>query len=180
MIRAFLGLDLPAPIKSQLVLEQFMLPVKDRIAPENMHITLVFLGNVAEPVLEDLHLSLDTTELGPPLHLQLKGLGLFGKSEPHNLHAVVAPDPRLAALHAKLVRMAQRAGIDPDARRFGPHVTLSRLPKGSFERAELEAAIVRDALWTSDPFEVGAVTLFRSTLTKSGAVYDTLAEYNLR
>ncbi|MFN4058582.1 MAG: RNA 2',3'-cyclic phosphodiesterase [Roseinatronobacter sp.] len=179
MIRSFLGLDLPAPIRSQIVLQQFLLPVKDRVPPENLHITLLFLGEVPEPVLEELHLALEGARLGPRLELRLSGLGLFGKAAPHNLHAVVDPAPALMALHAKLAQTARRAGLTLEARKFQPHVTLSRLPKGSFLQHELEAALVRDALWRSDPFQVAELTLFRSTLRKSGAVYDVLAQYPL-
>jgi 2'-5' RNA ligase len=179
MIRAFLGLELPTTIRSQIVLQQFLLPIKDRVPPENLHITLLFLGEVAEPVLEELHLALDGARLSPKLDLRLTGLGLFGKGDPHNLHAIVDPAPALMALHTKLAQIARRVGLSPEARKYQPHVTLSRLPKGSFLQHELEAALVRHALWRSDPFEVAELTLFRSTLRKSGAVYDAMVQYPL-
>ena len=179
MIRSFLALEIPAHVRSQLVLAQFLLPVKERTPPENFHITLLFLGDATEPDLEELHFALSAARLGPRLHLQIAGFGLFGKDDPYNLHAVVRPDPALTALHEKLARLARQQGFSPEARRFAAHVTLSRLKRGRFDRAELEAAIVRDALFRTDPFEVQDVVLFRSTLRQDGAVYDELARYPL-
>lgn len=179
MIRAFLGLELPAPLRSQLAVAQFLLPIKDRLPPENFHITLVFLGESPAPQLEELHLALDARRLGPALDLHLAGFGLFGKDDPHNLHACVAPSAGLNLLHERLTSTARRCGFAPPARRFAPHVTLSRLPKGSFNQKELETALVRDALFRSDTFTVSDVVLFRSTLHRKGAQYDELARYPL-
>jgi RNA 2',3'-cyclic 3'-phosphodiesterase len=179
MIRAFLALDVPMAVRSALVVQQFLLPVKDRVAPEDFHITLVFLGEHPEPMLGELHLALDSRRLGPRLTLQIAGLGLFGKSDPHNLHAVVRPDPALEQLQARLSTISRQAGFALEARRFAPHVTLSRLKRGQFERAELEAAVARDALFRTDPFEVTEVTLYRSILRRDGPVYDALASYPL-
>ena len=179
MIRAFLALDLPVAIRSALLVQQFLLPVKDRVAPEDFHITLVFLGEHAEPILEELHHALEARRLGPRLRLQIAGLGLFGKNDPHNLHALVRPDPGLEQLQARLSTLARQTGFSLESRRFAPHVTLSRLKRGRFERMELEAAVARDALFRTDPFEVSEVTLYRSTLRRDGAVYDALASYPL-
>ncbi|MDD7969720.1 RNA 2',3'-cyclic phosphodiesterase [Roseinatronobacter alkalisoli] len=176
MIRAFLGLELPQHIRSQLVLRQYLLPLQRRIPPENFHITLVFLGDSTLPQLEDLHLALDRLVV-PALQLQITGLGLFGKDKPHNLHAVVAPDDGLVRLQAKLVTLARNCGFVLKPRRFHPHVTLSYLRAGSFDRGELEAAVVRDAQFRTEPFAVQEIALFRSVLRPDGAEYDVLERY---
>lgn len=178
MIRAFLALEVPQHIRSQLVLQQFLLPIKRRVPPENFHITLVFLGECRVSLLEELHLRLGQMRL-PALRLQIAGLGLFGKGQPHNLHAAVAPDPGLDRLQQKLAHAARDCGIDIPARRFSPHVTLSYLRPGSFDAAELQAAVARDAQFCTDPFEVTQLALMRSTLRADGAVYDVLEHYPL-
>lgn len=176
MIRAFLALELPQHIRSQLVLQQYLLPVDRRVPPENFHITLVFLGDSPVHQLEELHLALSNLR-SPPLQLQIKGLGLFGKDKPHNLHAVVAPDAALSRFQAKLVTLARGCGFTLPSRRFRPHVTLSYLRAGSFERIELETAIVRDAQFATDPFELRELALFRSVLRPDGAEHDVLERY---
>ncbi|MCC5993552.1 MAG: RNA 2',3'-cyclic phosphodiesterase [Rhodobacteraceae bacterium] len=178
MIRAFLALEIPRHICSQLVLQQYLLPIKRKVPPENFHITLVFLGDCRVSLLEELHLQLMQTRL-PALRLQIKGLGLFGKRQPHNLHARLAPCPELERIQARLERMARGCGVKIPARRFTPHVTLSYLRPGSFEPAELEAAVARDALFQTDPFDVSQMALMRSTLRADGAVHDVLEHYPL-
>ncbi len=177
-MRVFLGLELPAHIRSQLVLQQFLLPVKRKLPPENFHITLVFLGEAEIAQLEALDEGLSRLQV-PEFTLRLEGLGLYGKSKPHNLHACVAPAPDLMALHQKLMRLARVAGFTPEARRYSPHVTLSYLRAGSFHQAELEAAVVRDAAFRSEPFAVSEIALFRSHLRADGAEYDVLERYPL-
>lgn len=176
MIRAFLALELPQHIRSQLVLQQFLMPVERRLPPENFHITLVFLGDSTLHQLEDLHLALSGLAI-PALQLQIRGLGLFGKDKSHNLHAVVAPDEGLSRFQAKLLTLARGCGFLLKPRRFHPHVTLSYLREGSFDRIELETAVARDARFSTDPFDVQEVALFRSVLRSDGAVHDVLERY---
>lgn len=178
MIRAFLGLELPQHIRSQLVLQQFMMPVRRKLPPENFHITLVFLGEADNTQLDALDLALSRLDV-PPFALMLEGLGLYGKDKAHNLHALVRPEPALMALQEKLLRMAREVGFTPDKRRYHPHVTLSYLRPDSFEQRELEVAVAQSALFRSEPFEVTEVALFRSHLRPDGAVYDVLERYPL-
>lgn len=177
-MRVFLGLELPAHIRSQLVLQQFLLPVKRKLPPENFHITLVFLGTAQMPQLEALDEELSRLDVAD-FELRLEGLGLYGKGVPHNLHARVTPVPELLALHRKLMHLARGAGFTPEARRYSPHVTLSYLRPGSFNQAELEAAVARDMGFRSDAFTVSDIALFRSHLRPDGAEYDVLERYPL-
>ncbi len=177
-MRVFLGLELPAHIRSHLVLQQFLLPVKRKLPPENFHITLVFLGEAEMAQLEALDEALTRLEV-PDFSVQVSGLGLYGKSKPHNLHACVAPVPELLALQQKLMRLARVAGFAPEARRYSPHVTLSYLRPGSFNQAELEAAVARDASFRTEAFAVSEIALFRSHLRADGAQYDVLERYPL-
>lgn len=178
MIRAFLALDLPAHIRSQLVLTQFLLPVARKVPPENFHLTLVFLGESPMAQLEELDSALDRLAFDP-FTIRLQGLGLFGKSKPHNLHAAVAPCPELMRLQEKLVGIARAAGFAPPKRRFTPHVTLSYLGGAAEGGAPLEAAVAQHAGFQSEPFEAREIVLFRSILKREGAEYDALAHYPL-
>ncbi len=177
-MRCFLGLELPQHIRSQLVLQQFLMPVKRKLPPENFHVTLVFLGDTDNAQLDALDLALSRLE-SAPVQLVLEGLGLFGKDKAHNLHARVRPDPVLMRLHEKLVRIAREAGFAPEKRRYQPHVTLSYLRPGSFEQPTLEQAVAQSSQFRTEPFEVTEIALFRSHLRPDGAVYDVLERYPL-
>ncbi len=178
MIRAFLGLELPQHVRSQLVLQQFLMPVRRKLPPENFHITLVFLGEAGNAQLEALDQALSRLEV-IPFGLVLEGLGLFGRDKAHNLHALVRPEPALLVLQGKLANIARAVGFSPDRRRYHPHVTLSYLRPGSFDQRELEAAVAQSAQFRSDPFEVTEIALFRSHLRPDGAVHDVLERYPL-
>ena len=175
-MRVFLALEVPLAIRSQLVLQQFLMPVKRKQPPENFHITMVFLGDADRFQLEELDAALMRLEIAP-MTLRIEGLGLFGGAKAHNLHARVAPSPDLTALHEKLLRLARASGFAPEARRFAPHVTLAYLKPGAFHQPELEAAVARDAGFRTDPFEVSELVLYRSHLRSDGAQYDVLERY---
>lgn len=175
-MRVFLALDLPMAIRSQLVLQQFLLPVKRKQPPENFHITMVFLGEADRFQLEELDAALMRLEVAP-IELRIAGLGLFGGAKAHNLHAQVAANSELTALHDKLVRLARASGFAPETRRFTPHVTLAYLKPGNFHQPELEAAVARDAGFRTEPFEASELMLYRSHLRSDGAQYDELERY---
>lgn len=175
MIRAFLALPLPEPAALSLALAQARLPLPRPVPMENFHLTLAFLDAQPEPVLEDLHLSLEGLRLPAP-HLVLAGFGSFGGAVPENVHALIAPDPALSALQAKVSRAARQAGIALPARRFVPHVTLGR---GPHDAAALARALAGLTPPRADPWTAPEMILYRSTLLKSGSAYDPLARYAL-
>ena len=65
-----------------------------------LHLTLVFLGEHPEPVIEDVHFALEAIRL-PAFCLRLAELGLFGEGRPRLLHADVVAEPRLGRLRRR-------------------------------------------------------------------------------
>ncbi len=177
-MRCFLGLEIPQHIRSELVLQQFLMPVQRRVPPENFHLTLVFLGDAGDAALTALDEALTRLDSAPP-QIEIRGLGLFGGAKAHNLHATVAPDPALMALQERLVRRARDAGLAPEKRRYSPHVTLAYLRPGSFEQPALEQAVAGAASFRTEPFTATEVVLFRAHLRADGAQYDVLERYPL-
>jgi RNA 2',3'-cyclic 3'-phosphodiesterase len=94
--------------------------------PADYHITLRFFGDVDGHTARDIARGLDDILAGP-LRLTLDTLESFGGDKPRSVHARVAPSPELAALQADHERLARQCGLDPEGRRFRPHVTLARL-----------------------------------------------------
>lgn len=176
-LRLFLALDLPDVLRSQLAVQQFLLPLPRREPVENLHLTLVFLGEITELQAQDLHDAL-TAFRAPALTLAVEGFGLFGGDRPRLVHAAVSPDPALMTLQTRLTALAHRAGIPPEARRYIPHITLGRFPpQRGAEALRLESAV---ALTTfRAPFPADEITLFRSDRSHHGSVYTALARYPL-
>jgi RNA 2',3'-cyclic 3'-phosphodiesterase len=179
MIRAFLGIDLPLFIRGACQVQQFLLPLPRRVDPENLHLTLVFLGNCPEPALDAAHEGFQALRLDG-FSLSLEGLGIFGKAKPHSAWAGVAPSTQLMKLQAKVETIARRAGCPVDARTFVPHVTLGRFsPPNPIDTARLERAVAFGSGFKTEPWEVSELTLWESRLFRGGPHYNVLARYPL-
>lgn len=179
MIRAFLAISLSEDVLSALRVQQFLLPLPKKTAPENFHLTLVFLGEQPEPVLESAHDAFAAIR-APAFDLKLSGLGLFGGAKPRAAWAGVAPSDPLIHLQAKLEQAARRSGIMVESRRFVPHVTLGQFPTPAPDDAmRLERAIAGGMDFRTQPFAVNDFRLYQSHLTAKGSRYDELARYDL-
>ena len=176
MIRAFLALPVPDEATDRLTLVQHALRLPRPVDAEAMHVTLVFLDSQPEPVLRDLFDLLSARPLPAPT-LRLTGVGAFGRLD--NVHATIAPDPALDALHLRCAQAARMAGIDLPARRFVPHVTLSRPRRGGVDADMLAARLGALGPLDVPTWQADEMFLYRSTLTRDGAVYDVLAGWPL-
>lgn len=177
MRRVFLGLEVPGAIRSALTLQQFLLPLPQRVAPEAMHLTLLFMGEQPDPVIEAAHDGFAALSVAP-FDLRLAGLGLFGGARPRAVWAGVAPSDALLRLQARVDRAARMAGIDPPARRFVPHITLGRFaPPAPDVAMRLERGVAESRL-QDGPWRVEAMVLWESHLSAKGARYDELARYD--
>lgn len=178
MIRAFVALPLPPEVRERLAMAQFLLPLPRKLPPESLHVTLAFLGDTPEPVLEEVHLALSALHL-PPVRLALQGFGLFGGDRPRSFHALVVPDAALDHLHARVARACAMAGATPEARRFVPHVTLGRFRANMVDAMRLERAVADGAGFAAGPWIADRVMLFRSDSGADGPHYQELADYPL-
>lgn len=176
-LRLFLAIDLPDDLRSQLAVQQFLMPLPRREPVENLHLTLVFLGEVPEPQAQDLHDALSAFH-APPMTLTVEGFGLFGADRARLAYAALRPDPVLMALQSRLTALARRAGIQPEARRYIPHITLGRFPpQRGADALRLESAVALTAFRAE--FRAREITLFRSDRSPHGSVYSALATYPL-
>ena len=89
----------------------------------------------------------------------------------------VARNPALEHLAGKIETALQRAGLEPERRRFTPHVTLARCNNVAEDR--LAGFVQMHNLFRAGPFEISTFTLFSSLLGKDQAVYTPEVEYEL-
>jgi RNA 2',3'-cyclic 3'-phosphodiesterase len=175
MIRAFLALPVPDDLRSTLTVQQFLLPAPNPVPPDTFHITLCFLGDQPEPVLEDLHHILTALRL-PDFEWTLQGIGHFGHDRPRSVHAIVVPTPPLMALQAKIENAARRAGVTVPAQRYMPHITLARFRPGDVTDPPALSRAIAMARLAAGPSRAGRVILYRSA---PGPRYDAMADYPL-
>jgi 2'-5' RNA ligase len=143
---------------------------------EQLHLTLRFVGEVERPLADDLAVALGRIR-AQPFAIRISGVGRFEQRNSGALWAGVEPKPPLAALAAKVERACVTVGLEPERRAFHPHITIARW-KGRRAR-EVHDFLERRRGLTSDPFEVGAFTLFESRLSRHGAHYEEVASYPL-
>ena len=143
---------------------------------EQLHLTLRFVGEVERPVADDLADALSRIR-SAPFELRIAAVGRFEQRNSGALWAGVEPKAPLAALSAKVERVCQSVGLEPERRAFHPHITLARW-KGRRTR-EVQAWLERTRALSFEPFAVDAFTLFESRLSKHGAHYEEVASYSL-
>ena len=180
MIRTFVALPLPEEVVRSLTAAQAGLPSGRAVPPENMHITIAFLGENPGPVVEDVHLALDAIRV-PAFELSIAGVGLFGGDRPKVLYAGVTAQPLLTRLHDKVEQAARSAGLKLARERYSPHVTLARFSSGLAGEAaqEMRDFAVRRMGLRAGPFTAEEFVLYRSSLGRNGPIYEELAVYPL-
>jgi 2'-5' RNA ligase len=143
---------------------------------EQLHLTLRFVGEVERPVADDLAVALGRVT-APPFELRIAGTGRFEQRNSGALWAGVEPKEPVAALAAKIGRICQSIGLEPERRAFHPHITLARW-KGRRTR-EVKDYLERTAGLSSEPFPVDEFILFESRLSRHGAHYEEVVPYPL-
>ncbi len=177
MIRLFVAIAIPAALKAQLAMLAGGIPGAKWVPPENYHLTLRFIGEVEPWRAQEVDDALSTVH-APAFELSLRGLGTFEKGGRISALWVGAERSEpLAFLQSKVETALQRAGLEPERRRFAPHVTLARTEKAAPER--LIAHVQAHNLFRAAPIPVEHFTLFSSRLGKEHSVYIPEAEYEL-
>lgn len=178
-LRLFAALDLPDDVAERLLALMKGVPGAKWRPRENLHLTLRFFGEVAEPVADDIDAALgEIAEANAPFELLLKGAGAFGGGEPHALWIGAAESAPLAKLAAGCERAARRAGLKPEKRKFAPHVTIAYLNASPLER--VHAFEARLGLFETRPFRIDRFALYSSQVRKSApSLYRLEAEYPL-
>ena len=176
-MRLFVGLDLPWETRQRLAVMAGGIPGARWVPPENYHLTLRFIGEVAKYQAEEIDLALAGIG-GKGFALTLAGLGTFAKGgRETQLWAGLARNPALEHLQGKVEQALQRAGLAPERRRFVPHVTLARLDNAA--PGKVAEFVQAHNLFRSAAIEVGGFCLFSSRLGKEASVYEVEVEYPL-
>ena len=126
MPRLFTGLEIPAEVGQSLAMLRGGLPGARWIDPENYHLTLRFIGDVDDVVAHEIASLLGKVRRGA-FDLRLDGLSSFGGRKPRAVVASVSPQLPVIELQAEHERLLQRAGLEPEGRKYIPHVTMARL-----------------------------------------------------
>lgn len=151
--------------------------------PDQLHLTLQFLGNVANDRVEALKGSLAAAVAGTPAFtLRLDRVGVFPSLRaPRVIWVGLAGDvPALAALQSRVASAIRDFGDHTETRDFHPHLTLGRVNRRDpWEARVLETVIASQPPPLPAAWRVDEVRLFRSELQPTGAVYSALGRFAL-
>ncbi len=188
-LRTFIAIELPDDVKTHLhsVIQRMKLhaagPDIKWVAPESIHLTLKFLGQVPPARIEEFQQSLaDICTATPSMWLAVQSLGGFPSVRtPRVIWAGLGGDIGPLAVLANRIDVAFAAlGFPKEVRPFTPHLTLARIrQEASHEtRTALGAALAETHVTRGIEFRAVAVSLMRSQLLRSGAVYSRLASHS--
>ena len=176
MPRLFTGLELPSQVIQTLSLMRGGLPGARWIDPDNYHLTLRFIGDVDTGLAREIAFMLGQVKR-KDFELRLDGLISFGGNRPRAVVATVAPSQALMELQAEHERLLRRVGLEPEGRKYTPHVTLARL-RDSSSRQVAEYLGDRGS-FRSAPFRAERFVLFSSRNAVGGGPYVVEAAYPL-
>jgi 2'-5' RNA ligase len=169
MPRLFTGIEVPDSIAQRLALKRGGLHGARWIDPENYHITLRFIGDVDRSIAEEVTEALDRLADSEAFNLRISHLGSFGGDKPRTLFAGVDNNPAMQRLQAAQERILQRLGLEPDSRKFTPHITLARLRGASAEDMARHMALA--GRFEALEFPVERFVLFSSRDSVGGGPY---------
>ncbi len=180
-MRVFIAVELPNEIRQSLGDVQRALRSLTNssrwVAPESIHITLKFLGEVPDQRIGDIHSAI-TGLTWKPFNVTVRGVGFFPGTRSPRIFWAGMEAPTMQDLAEQLDTRMQRLGFEGEKRAFWPHITLARA-RGT----RIDASLVNAAEEYKDhefgSFAVDRLFLFKSTLKPSGPVYEKLKEYLL-
>ena len=175
MPRLFTGLEAPADVALRLSALRGWVAGAKWIEPDDYHLTLSFIGNVDESVEHSLVEELAAID-APQLAVRLVELRSFGGDKPRSVVAMAELSGGLADLQAANDCALRRAGVEPERRKFTPHVTLARV-KGASTHAI--AAYMGERSIQPIEFITTRFVLYSARASQGGGPYVVEAAYSL-
>jgi 2'-5' RNA ligase len=194
-MRLFIALDIDDAIRAHI--SRFIdgvsgfAPEARWVKPESLHVTLKFIGEQSEPIVEQIKNALSAVKAAPmPIHF--RGYGFFPTAKsPRVFWIGMEAGPELAVLAAAIDETTATLGIPKEDRAYSPHLTLARGSGGSgsprwrkedgpnrnFQRLQEKlAALPAPDFGTMTAHEF---FLYQSKLSPKGSIYTKLAGFKL-
>jgi 2'-5' RNA ligase len=187
-MRLFLAIDLDEAARQAVAAEQRRvaraIQGADRsalrwVAPERLHFTLVFLGDVTDAQMPPFVAVVNDRLDARPFVARLTGLGVFPRrGAPKVLWIGVGEGAQeIADLQRRATGLTMRAGIPVEAQPFRPHLTLARWRTS--RPIDARRVLAADGHLEVAQVEVDHITLYHSQLSAAGPTYTALARATL-
>ncbi len=188
-MRAFIAIDLPEEIKDYLSLLQAKLKQSSAdvkwVAPVNIHLTLKFLGDIDDKKTSQLIQILEDAALDTPqFYLKLGSIEAFPKIKSPRIIwiGVTTGNSEVKQIAANLETRIEKIGIAKEDKPFTSHITIGRI-KSNLNREKLTQSLANLSGGDNNAinqFLATKLTLFKSTLTPKGPIYEAVKETSLK
>ena len=175
MLRLFVGIELPDTVRQALAELREAHPAARWHEPEQLHLTLSFIGQVEQGRVQSIAQAL-VDPPGPPFELAVQSVGYFGSPErPRIVWAGVTDSAPLHRLQQQVEARLLPLGLQLDERPYTPHITLARVRQG----LPLQAFLQRHGALGLPAFTVEHICLFLSSGGERGVRYEVLGRFPL-
>ena len=187
-MRAFIAIEIPNEIKKAIAVQTAELQTQCGravrwVTPDNMHLTLKFLGELKETKVGLVSQVISQTcPLFAPFDILVSGSGCFPTVQrPSVIWAGLKNPAELLNLQRKMESELARQGFPAEERPFSAHLTIGRVRSqvGTDEMKELQVVLKAMQIAEIGKFSASAVTLFKSELQPAGAIYTSLFKTQL-
>lgn len=177
MYRLFVAIPLPESTINHLQRISSGVAGARWLKPDQIHLTLRFIGEVDGAVFRDIGQALHEIETDP-FKLSLEGVGTFpSHKDPRVLWVGVSKNEPLMHLQRKIESVLVRAGVQPDGRRFTPHVSIARLR--DIRMNKVADFIAHNSMFKAESFPANNFCLVSSHLGSEGASYQIEERYQM-
>jgi len=147
------------------------------VEPQNIHITIRFLGNITQRILEKVTETMQETTFSP-FNIQIKGLGTFPNLRNSRIiwAGITEGADQLKNIFLQLEPRLRALGFSPDLKGFNPHLTIARVRSGR-NKLQLADFIRKNLNHEFGTTKATCLLLKKSVLTPRGPIYSTLSEF---
>jgi 2'-5' RNA ligase len=180
-VRLFIAIEIPSDVRNALaalVKElQKIAPKAKWVRPENLHVTLKFLGSTEEEKRDQIEDTLKAIRSPQPVSLEFRGLGFFpNEKRPRVFWAGMESSVNLRPLGQDIDRAVHQLGFPLEARPFTPHLTLARFNPAGLP-PHLASAVKQHTSRGFGSLTAREFHLIESRLKPTGAEYTTLQSF---
>jgi RNA 2',3'-cyclic 3'-phosphodiesterase len=180
-LRSFIAFDL----ESEQVLNKLAFVQKQlvetgadlrAVAPQNIHVTIRFLGNISPPMVDKVHDAMKNVKFTSFI-IQIKGLGVFPSlNYPRVVWAAMTTGgEQLKSIFSQLEPQIRTLGFEADAHGFSPHLTIARV-RSAKNKQNLAEFVTKKADYEFGTIKAECLRLKRSQLSPKGPTYTTQRE----
>jgi 2'-5' RNA ligase len=181
-LRTFIAIEIPAEVRASI--SGSIAPLKTLLSdsvkwvnPDNIHLTLKFLGDTAEEKIDGIERALARASGGlRHMEVEIRGAGAFPNlRKPSVIWAGLECPPELGELKGRIEAEFASLGFEEERRAFSPHLTVGRVRRGARVPARrLAAEMERLEGITFGTMVIREIVLIKSELRSTGAVYTHL------